>query len=187
MKRVMFIFALSLLISCGQEKQKDSNNEQQVVSTENTDILESKTEGTALIGTFEFIYPNNTEDLIENHYIVINKVDGKYVGFYYGTSDEFDDAREGYYPGFFVAKMENLVLTSDSIMFTLNVPNEKILSKAVDLDIKSYEEAKEKGYENWPNEMQLKPKDYKGVILDQNTIFFKGEYEFMDKKFIRKK
>lgn len=181
MKKIYFVFISVLLFSCWQNtKTNEVNNDTKAtISIEKNEIV-------SIAGTYEYTYPDNTSDLIENHYIVIKKTDGKHEGLYYGTSDEFDDAREGYYPGFFVTNMEDLSVENDTIRFKLNVPNEKILTKAVDLKIESFEQAKEKGYQNWPHKMTLQPKAYVGIFVDQNTIFFKGEYDFMNKNFIKK-
>jgi hypothetical protein len=186
--RIIVILWISIfIVSCSNQNSTDNKEKLTVVVNEE---LKSKndTEKTEKIiaGTYEYVYPDNTPDLIENHYIIIDEIDNHYVGRYYGTSDEFDDAREGYYPGFFVADMENLEIKNDTIRFRLTVPNDKILTKSVDLKIKTYEEAKEKGYENWPNKMTLEPKEYVGVFKNAKSIFFKGEYEFKDKTFIKK-
>lgn len=186
--RIILILWISIfIVSCGNQNSTQNKVQEKAVENEELDT-KNKPEDTERIiaGTYEYVYPDNTSDLIENHYIIIDKIDNKYVGRYYGTSDEFDDAREGYYPGFFVADMENLEIKNDTIRFRLTVPNDKILSKSVDLKIKTYEEAKEQGYENWPNKMTLEPKDYVGVFKNAKSIFFKGEYEFMDKIFIKK-
>jgi hypothetical protein len=54
---------------------------------------------------------------------VLDELDGRVRGWYYGTTDEFDATREGYVPGFFVAEMADLALTADSIAFFLVRPD----------------------------------------------------------------
>ncbi|MGB3777322.1 MAG: hypothetical protein WA960_03115, partial [Tunicatimonas sp.] len=110
----------------------------------------------------------------------------EYLGIYYGTSDEFDDAREGYYPGFFVTEMKDLKITEDSIFFTLDVRNEEILTKKIDLKTRTFQEAIEKGYKNWPHMMKLEPKQYSGSIINRDSIYFKGKLDFLDKGFKKK-
>ena len=140
----------------------------------------------SLIGIYEYIYPTSGS-LNENHYIVIEKDENTLIGRYYGTSDEFDSgAREGYLPGYFVAAMEDLMITKSEISFKLIVPNEKILTEQVELNIKTFDDAVEKGYKNWPHHMRLKPKNYIGLIKSNGTIFFKGEHDFLDKTFKKK-
>ena len=68
-------------------------------------------------GIYEYVYEYNTESLIENHYIELSKKNGKIVGQYYGTSDDFDEAREGYLPGFFSSPMKNLRINGNKITF----------------------------------------------------------------------
>lgn len=68
-------------------------------------------------GIYEYVYEYNTESLIENHYIDLSKKNGKIVGQYYGTSDDFDQAREGYLPGFFSSPMKNLKINGNKIKF----------------------------------------------------------------------
>ncbi len=82
---------------------------------------------------YEYAYPYNTPDLIENHFIVLEGEGTQARGWYYATSDEFDSAREGYLPGFFVAEMADLVLSATSISFSLTRP-ERFFAAPVPLE-----------------------------------------------------
>jgi hypothetical protein len=84
-----------------------------------------------LNGIYEFAYPYNTDDLIENHYIAFRKTGENVEGWYYGTSDEFDEAREGYLPGFFVSKIQDLETKGDSLLFKVLTGYNKCYSKAL--------------------------------------------------------
>ncbi len=81
------------------------------------------------LGIYEFVYEHNTKLLIENHYIELVEKNGIIKGRYYGTSDDFDDAREGYLPGFFSAEMNNLQIKGNDISF--EVKPDKFLNNAV--------------------------------------------------------
>ncbi len=134
-------------------------------------------------GVYEYVYPDNTADLIENQYIVLTEINGNLSGNYYGTSDEFDEAREGYRPGFFVSPMDQLQITGDTIRFELNTQNSDFMTKAIELKIKSTKEAVNAGYKNWDNRLETYPKQYAGLIKDSTIVFFKGLQYFYNKTF----
>lgn len=50
---------------------------------------------------------------------------------FWGTTDEFDEAREGYLPGFFVLNHKNLTQKEDTLSCTLSIKNELIFEKPV--------------------------------------------------------
>lgn len=81
--------------------------------------------------TYKFTYPYSTPDLVEDHYIVIDTTGGKPHGWYYGTTDDFDEAREGYTPGFFAAAMQKFTFAKDSIAFSLTIDAKQIFEKPV--------------------------------------------------------
>lgn len=136
------------------------------------------------IGTYECLAPDTPD---ETNYIVISKTDNKYTGIFYATSDEFDENREGYAPGFFVTNMNKLEIIVDSIKFTINVEPGEIVSKPVNLNIKTCSEALKNGYKVWENTgIPTFPKDYAGVFQNQKTIFFKGSQDIFDKTFKKK-
>lgn len=149
-------------------------------------LSDKQTDNNKYSGVYEYVYPDNTPDLIENHFIVLSTVNNKLTGYYYGTSDEFDEAREGYLPAFFVAKMDNLLIKGDTIRFTLKADNSDFLTSAVDLKYKSTKDAVDAGYKIWKNKISTKPTNYIGLFKNDKTIFFKGELEFMNKTFKKK-
>ncbi|MCM1347458.1 MAG: hypothetical protein NC206_10300 [Bacteroides sp.] len=83
--------------------------------------------------------------------IIEIRYDGDSVveGYFWGTSDEFDEAREGYYPGFIVLPMKELKIRTDSIFFALDSRGKDYFSNYIDVSIHSCEEAKENGYHPW--------------------------------------
>lgn len=68
-----------------------------------------------LEGVYEYKKPNNTEGLNENHYIEFKE---NHV-YYYGTSDDFDMAREGYLPGFFFKEVSAFEKKENNISFSI--------------------------------------------------------------------
>lgn len=160
MKYVLLFFNLFISLSCSCQ-QNDS-----------------------IFGVYEYVYSDSTPGLCENQYIVFEKTEeGCVVGYYYGTTDEFDEAREGYLPGFFVAKMDSLQIDKDSISFIIKVPNEDIFAHPIPLSIRTAHEVSEKQFQVWDVVPLLNcSKKYKGIIKN-NAIFFEDEKHTLDKTF----
>ena len=93
---------------------------------------------------------------------------------YYGTSDEFNHSSEIYLPGFFVVPMENILISGDSIYFTLFVANDDIFDKSVDLKFKSANDARNNGYKKWIQSMDFEPRNYIGIFNKEGIIFKPG-------------
>ena len=166
MKKSLFLI-LALLISLGF-----SNLQSQNVSDLKTANILTPEPG-SVIEIYEYSYPNNTTDLNENQQIELIKSKSGYVGFFHGISDEFDKAREGYLPGFFVLQMQNLKIEKESISFSLLPTPEDMFNKPIPLTYRTSIDAKSGGYQKWTNSQIMRnksPKLYSGIIKGTSLI-----------------
>lgn len=103
-----------------------------------------------LCGVYKYIHSDNSQGSLENQYIVFEKNEkGKVLGRFYATTDEFSDAREGYYPGYFVTPMDSLLLIHDSIIFTVNVSSKDLFKTPIPLKIKTAKDAHNLKFPLW--------------------------------------
>ena len=73
-----------------------------------------------VVGTYLWKYPIEiASTLNEDNRIVISNGNNGIEGLYYGTTDEFNVAREGYVAGYFVLRIYDLYINGDTIKFTL--------------------------------------------------------------------
>lgn len=79
----------------------------------------------------------------EDRYLILNSdPENKTLGYYYGMTDDFDEAREGYRPGFFVAPLDRASVNREGITWTVTVNGANLFASAVPLNIRtSYEAA----------------------------------------------
>jgi hypothetical protein len=177
MKRVIRVILLSfcilLLSSC--------NKQNTTVPTDNT--VDKKVETDAktrdvvtndfskFVGIYKYEYEDNTEDWTEDQYIVLENVNGKIGGRYYGTTDDFDDEREGYLPGFFVSNMKDLQVKESKITFSIQLQESDLFSKPVDLKYKSSEEVPTSENPKWVNGKAI-------ITGEKNTKNYKGKIAY---------
>lgn len=86
---------------------------------------------------------------MEDKIIVIVKDGYKYKCFYYGTSDDFEEAREGYLPGFISVEATNLSVSEGKISFHLNSTNHNFYSQPVEVGLYTDENIIASGYKLW--------------------------------------
>jgi hypothetical protein len=122
-----------------------------------------------MTGTYVHEYAYSTPELIEDHFIVLAEADGELRGRYYGTSDEFDEAREGYLPGFFVAPMEGLVITGDQVAFTLNRPS-RFFAAPVPLHFESVADIPSGLLDEWDVPLPAESRQYAGTLLGGEIV-----------------
>ncbi len=131
---------------------------------------EEKSHNDKTIDIYKYTYQYNSDNLIEDHYIVLEKSGNTVNGWYYGTSDDFDETREGYLPGFYVKEMEELKIDNDTIKFKLNVKFEECYSKPISLEYKNINQLP-KSFHKWDvGSMTFNPRNYEGTIVNDKII-----------------
>jgi hypothetical protein len=154
------------LIACGDREPRPPGGppDDSTLPSGDTAAAANVVQPARTTGTYEFVYPHNTPDLIENHYIVLEDAGRSTRGWYYGTSDDFDPVREGYLPGFFVAEMLGLNVMGDSIRFTLAVPRDWYFTKPVPLNYRSAADVPVDQFEKWQGPRTTERREYQGTI-----------------------
>jgi hypothetical protein len=139
--------------------------------------------------TVYYLYIDESDPNPMNDNIIELKYKGNTIeGYFWGNSDEFSEAREGYLPGFFVLKMKNVKVKNDSIFFVLNSKNESYFSNSIDISIHTSKAAIKRGYHLWRQNFSFfyDSIGYKGTISHDGMMLNKTKYPYLDThKFIR--
>lgn len=86
----------------------------------------------------------------EDNILELSFKNGSVVGgYFWGTSDEFCEGREGYYPGFFVLRLSQIHHDGGNLSFVLNSKGMSYCSGPVDASVHSTEEAQRRGSHEW--------------------------------------
>jgi hypothetical protein len=113
-------------------------------------------------------------------------------GFFWGTSDEFYDAREGFYPGFSVWQMQDISMAGDTIGFMLDSRGVDYFSGPLALDVHTAMEAKREGCYLWRQfsfEYFQDTVRYQGRLMQDTLLLFKEKSKFPyyeEHRFVRK-
>ncbi|MBM7856128.1 hypothetical protein JOC37_002558 [Desulfohalotomaculum tongense] len=181
----IILLILSLCIITFSYYNKEFNtllNEQNFISkkTDNMTIKEEvktvNSVSTTDINKYEGVYRYKNRHDTEDHYIVLEYVNGILQGRYYGTSDDFDDAREGYYVGFFVSDIKDLQIEGNAITFKLQLQDRDVFTKPIDLIYKSSQDIPLDKNPNWNIGLRKFSRDYKGEIIN-GEIQLETEFE----------
>lgn len=102
---------------------------------------------------YHYYYANESTELATrqvnmNDVILVFVNKGKEC-YYYGNSDDFMDARDGFLPGFITLKAENLVMGNGKISFTLDSEDLDFYSQPIGLDKHSKSDILSSGYHRW--------------------------------------
>jgi len=124
---------------------------------------------TPAVTTYVFDYPYDTPELIEDHLIVLERTATEVRGWFYGTSDEFDAAREAYLPGFFVAPMADLAVSEDAISFVLHRPD-RFFASPVPLQYRRAEDVPPGLLDRWNVQVPTASSRYTGTLHDEEIV-----------------
>lgn len=193
MHRTRSIVLCFLLMCCSSnEKLRDDKSASPSTVAEIEAVKESDQQGVAakegvtrnihLEGIYEWVYPHNTGDLSENHFIAFIANGDHIEGWYYGTSDEFDEAREGYLPGFFVSRMDNLTTEGDSLFFEITTGYNRCFKNMIPIGQVSHSEIlKSNGI--WNDFKQDHVLHYRGKVTGLTIeLSFKGQLRMYRKE-----
>lgn len=114
-------------------------------------------------------------------------------GYFWGTSDEFDNVREGYACGYFVLPMTQIKQTPDSIVFVLDARTKDkkrfncFFMAPVDRRVRTWKEAKEL-YQPWDNYSFTDSVCYSMRVAKDSVILrnLSEPYNGGDRTFIRR-
>lgn len=99
----------------------------------------------------------------------------------HGNTDEFDSAREGYLPGFFVLEAKDFVMNNNHISFKINSNGYSFTNAPIDVFANYYSSEYPFGYKAWlqPNECFWKEIEYTGEYTqDSICLYSTNDYEF---------
>ncbi|TPN88874.1 hypothetical protein [Aquimarina algicola] len=165
MKKLLFILLVILLNACTQEKRD------KLIAVNEPKIDQS----IKLSGIYQYVYEHNTKYLIENHYLEFKNGNA----FYYGTSDDFDEVREGYHPGFFKTQIDKIDIGEDTISFSLHVNDSIFYKKPISPLYKN------KKNQRWDIGVRYNTRDYNGKITGDTIIIHTKNFD--PRVFIKKK
>ena len=116
----------------------------------------------------------------ENEIIRIDQKGDSIRGWFYGTSDECDYAREGYFPGFFVKELQKPCINNGKISFTIIYKGTTFLNKPFPLNYSTNEEALKSGdFKIWVQQglwdMRHDSVAYKGTFSKEEIVLFPTE------------
>lgn len=173
MRKIVKIILISICIivlsSCNREFDTISKEQNAItIEKEEVKIINgiSTNDVNRFEGVYKYKYQHNTESLTEDHYIVLEYLNEILQGTYYGTSDDFDYAREGYNPGFFVSDMRNLKFGDNAIAFNLQLQDNEIFTKPIDLSYKSSKDVPTDKNPKWDIGLRKHSRFYNGEIMN---------------------
>ena len=179
MKKFHFFIPIPLLLSMLSCTNNGDNTERN--SSENEAIKSISPLSEVDSTSYYYYYSNYPSHDCEDNIIEFSYKNGEIVdGYFWGTSDEFRDAREGFWPGFFVLRLEQISNKNDSIMFTLDSRETLYFSGPVSIMHHSSDEALKHGHHPWRQSDKFFQDSIKycGTFSKGNFVLHKNKSNF---------
>lgn len=124
-------------------------------------------------GTYHWPYPDHGLFAgAEDHYLVLRCEEEGIRGWYYGTSDDFDGAREGYTPGYYVQEAGSLEVSSRQIRFALSMPEPDYFDAPVPLQYRSHDQVPDGLLPRFPHRTAYGlTREFRGVASSDSIRF----------------
>ncbi|URC12541.1 hypothetical protein [Flavobacterium sp. B183] len=211
MKKINIIICLLSLSFYGCQDQKKEIHEIKKNEEIKTSVNENKIAPVKNDALYDFlgkyIYKDSANPN-ENLLLVLKKVETKSIpdfegasweeknekgenvsmtlaGLLYGNTDLFEEAREGYAPGFFVVNVQVEPFNDNSLKVNVTFDSSDVLENPVQPPIESTKEALRKGNKNWEiTEMNI-DRELIFEIKKSNELILKSDFNLEDKIFKR--
>ena len=200
---IVFCFLFLSLIGCKEQKKKQKVEQKAETSVDSKVSVVQNDSLDNLIGKYEY---KNTDTPDESLLLIFKKVDIKTIpnfegyswqeknekgenidvtlsGIFYGNTDLFGEAREGYKPGFFVGTIQSEPLENNVVKVNINIASSDILEKPIYPPIQSTQEALKSGNKKWEvTELEIN-RELIFEIKSSNKLVLKSDLGSDDKIF----
>lgn len=197
------------LFACNEAKKETKKETKEIVPKVTEDKIEPviNDQLTDFVGLYEYEDKDNPR---ESLFLVLKIVDPRSIpnfegylwnekkengevveetlaGLLYGNTDLFQDVREGYAPGFFVANIQVEPFENNELKVSIDGDSSAIFENPLPFSIKSTKEALAKGYKIWEvTEMDIS-KNLIFEVKNPNELILRSDLGLDDKTFSKTK
>ena len=154
----MAVLGLSLF-SCSKKKESPKKPTEALM----TDTAQFATQYTYTFakGTvsdlYEYVSPKKETEWCENNYVELVKEGNAILGFFHGTTDEFDQTRSMRPTGFFVLRMGELKIDEKGLRFQLTPSPGDFFAYPLPINFRDTKDALNVDYKKWAKAQEVSP------------------------------
>lgn len=140
---------------------------------------------------YYYDYPWDNHSHMDDNIIKFIYKDGIIIsGYFWGTSDEFCESREGFHPGFFMLPIKDIKQDSNKLSFSIDSRNTPFFNKPIDVMCTPSHETMQDNNYLWKQNQKLFQDSvcYEGIFLPNEFIIHKEKSKFPyfeDHRFIK--